>query len=219
MKPLLAYEVREPDEGHCVIVFATNNATARREGGNELGCDFGEVEHCRRKKQFDQYAPGPVPPLVLIEHGWWFECSCCGEKVDEYGSSRDHEEEEERISGNAVADGQFVYCDETCRQAEYVQRRARLAGEVALLEVFDARFPGAKAIHVYASLDGRRLEAGTQFDQGRYGSSASSVHFTFPGSLGTAVWVLGDEDAGVQARDHEAWRAWRNHEASNAEAT
>lgn len=30
MKPLLAYEVREPDEGHCVIRFATSSAAARR---------------------------------------------------------------------------------------------------------------------------------------------------------------------------------------------
>ena len=218
MKRLKAYQVSDGND-QTVIRFATNSATARREGAGEMEVDWSEVDYCTRASQYDEFAPGPVPPLVRIQYGWWFECSCCGAKVDEYGSSRDYDEEEERVSGKTVADGQFVYCDETCRQTEYAERRARRAGEAALLEVCDAKFSGAKAVHVYASLEGQRLEAGTQFGQGRYGSSASAVHFTFPGGLGTAVWVLGDNDAGIQARDHEAWRAWRDNQASTAEAT
>ncbi len=33
MKPLLAYEVREPGEGHCVIAFTTSSAEMYLHGG------------------------------------------------------------------------------------------------------------------------------------------------------------------------------------------
>jgi len=55
-KPLIAYMVTEEYEGHSCIVFATNSATARREGGYELGIEWEEVASCKRASQFDEYA-------------------------------------------------------------------------------------------------------------------------------------------------------------------
>jgi len=60
-KKLKAFEVRDNDEGNCVIAFATNGAAARREGGNDLNLEFEDVESCRRAPWADEYAPGPVP--------------------------------------------------------------------------------------------------------------------------------------------------------------
>jgi hypothetical protein len=43
-KPLKAYEVQERQEGYSTIVFATNSATARKEGAAELSIDWEDVE-------------------------------------------------------------------------------------------------------------------------------------------------------------------------------
>lgn len=101
-----AYTVREDGEGHCVVVFATSGAEARRLGGYKLDLSFEEVDSCVRAPEFDAYADtGKVPPLVAIAHGWWFECDYCGHKVDEDAEGPDGEEL------HPVADGQRVYCN------------------------------------------------------------------------------------------------------------
>ena len=125
MKRLKAYRVSDGND-QTVIRFATNNATARREGANEMEVDWTEVDYCSRASQYDEFAPGPVPPLVMIENGWWFECSCCGQTVNEYNDRR-------------VASGQDVYCDETCRQRDYADDKARTSAGAALIEVFEMR--------------------------------------------------------------------------------
>lgn len=44
MPKLKAYRIESGDEeGHCVIVFDTNNASARRKGAGECGLLFEEV--------------------------------------------------------------------------------------------------------------------------------------------------------------------------------
>jgi hypothetical protein len=77
-KPLKAYEVRDPHEGNCVIVFATNSATARREGAGELDTDWEGVESCTRAPWADEYAPGPAPLHATLAAGWQHECGHCG---------------------------------------------------------------------------------------------------------------------------------------------
>src|SRR3546814_3454049 len=47
------------------IVFATSNVAARRIHTNSQGTDFADAQ-ITRKKEFDQYAPGPVPPKALL---------------------------------------------------------------------------------------------------------------------------------------------------------
>lgn len=54
---LKAYQAREPYEGNCVVVFATNGAAARRKGASELEISFEDVESCNRMPSFDSYAP------------------------------------------------------------------------------------------------------------------------------------------------------------------
>ena len=63
---LKAYIVTEENEGHASVEFARHAIAARRVGANELDTDF-EYVTCRRAPVFDEYAPGPVPALVIPE--------------------------------------------------------------------------------------------------------------------------------------------------------
>lgn len=198
MKRLKAYTVHDGGD-HSVIRFAASNVVARREGANELDCAFDEVDYCTRSPEFDAYAPGPVPPLVAIKHGWWFECRHCGQQASEYSE------------GPVIEDGDGVFCSPACEMCDFAEARARTAADVALLEVFDAKFSGATMLHAYANLDGSRLEAGTQF--GSRHSTGSAVTFKFPGGAGVARWVFGDEDVTVDRDDIAAFCAWRGKPA------
>ncbi len=64
------------DEGQAVIVFHHHGLAARRIGAPEVGCDDDSDATIERKKEYDTYADkGCVPIRVLINDGWWFECS------------------------------------------------------------------------------------------------------------------------------------------------
>jgi len=198
---LKAYEVRDDGEGYCCVVFATNGATARREGAGELGTDWECIESCRRVPHLDQYAPGPVPPLTLIEHGWWFECQHCGRCV----SNEMHLELEDEgldpadfVPRQAGKDG--VFCSKSCECADHMDKRGRDEAKEALIEVFETKFPGAQIIHVHC-YDGPKLVAG---ERGKY-----VVTFTFPGSAFTSTWNFGDEKCFVPQIDVDAFKAWR----------
>lgn len=202
MTALKAYTVHDGGD-HSVIVFALHNVVARREGANELDIGFNEVDYCTRSPEFDSYAPSPVPPLVAIEHGWWFECACCGRKVDtDVCQHAEYDGEDPDLFG-AVADGHVVYCSETCRQREFVEHRARRAAEAALIEVFEAEFAGATILSVWANLDGYQLAGASRR------SSGSVVTFKFPGGKSAANWSFGDEKASLSRDDIAAYCAWR----------
>ena len=178
MKKLKAYQVHDGGD-HTVIQFATNSATARREGANEMGCEWEEVDYCNRKPEYDSYAPGPVPPLVLIKNGWWFECHHCSTQVNEYN-------EEDPIPA-----GDSVFCSAACKAKDFAEQRSRDAALVALEEVFTAKFAGASSVDTY--LAGHKLVPSSQFDPRYQYSPYAMVTFNFPGGAGVARWVFGDE--------------------------
>lgn len=201
MSKLKAYEVREPDEGHCCIIFATNNAAARREGATELDVDWEGVEHCRRKPGYDQYAPGPVPPLMLIKDGWWFECHQCGRKIDEYMADELEHEGHDPADFVPVDYGNRVFCCAACQAKFYAERRANAAAKVALIELFEAKFPGCtiKDVHVY----GAKLEPR---DDG--GGMKCTVSFLFPGARYGATYEYGTPELYVAQGDLPAYYNW-----------
>lgn len=205
MKPLLAYEVREPDEGHCVITFATNGAAARREGANELDCGFGEVEHCVRKPQFDQYAPGPVPHAVLIEHGWWFECQHCSRRVSEdmYQEAEDEGEDHDHLAITTI--GRAVYCSQRCVMSEFVERRAHKAAEAALIDYFSA-------MHPECSISGVWVSGAVLAGPDKFGHAQALLYFKFPGAEHNATFTFGDEHFRVARSDLPAYYKWRGIE-------
>ena len=206
-KQLKAYEVREPDEGHCRIVFATRNVVARREGAAELNIEFEEVESCTRAPWADQYAPGPVPVQAMIEAGWWYECECgCGRRIDNGEGQNNIDADGDDGELNPMDPVYFdhgVYWNQKCIDAEIEYRRqqeeskARDQAEVEA-EVL-AKFPFAtdiKAGRCYGSVDGKTYDHNTLV-----------ASFAFPGGQFHAHWTIGAKTIGIQGCDRDVWLA------------
>lgn len=77
----------------------------------EIENNYEEGYEIERKSEYDKYEKlGYVPPKVLIEDGWWFECNQCYRKIDyEY---YDYEKEE---SLNPVFEEDKVFCSYDCK--------------------------------------------------------------------------------------------------------
>jgi hypothetical protein len=205
-KKLKAYIVTEDDEGHSCLIFATNSATARREGAGELGTEWDGIESCRRAPQFDEYAEiGTVPVMVLIEYGWWYECSHCGRRV--------HKGMEDDLDSEGLNPADFTprpiddygaFCSESCECAHHMEQRGREEAADALLEVFEAKFPGATvvSVHVY---NGPKL---VENEPGR--PIRNCVSFTFPGSTRGAQWSFGEPFAMIPIVDVDAFKKWQS---------
>ncbi|MDF3837096.1 hypothetical protein P3W85_29695 [Cupriavidus basilensis] len=194
-KPLKAYEVYDGGD-NWTIVFATNSASARREGAGEIGCEWGDVDHCRRKPELDQYAPGPVPPLALIAAGWRYECGHCGCRVDEDMEDVEPDPHFDASDVGAVAVGQMVYCSHSCTAMARAEKRSRKAAESALIELVETKFPRSTVTHV--NVYGHRLTT----DKGR-----CVACFTFPGGQHQATYKFGEGNvAWVSQCDAEAFR-------------
>ncbi|WP_440221875.1 hypothetical protein ACQQ2N_12325 [Dokdonella sp. MW10] len=176
-----AYTVSEEYEGHACVVFATNSATARREGASMLDLDWTEVDSCRRAPQFDDYCPGPVPPLVLIAAGWWFDCHHCGQRIE-----ADTEESDEGEPLDPCEVGQSVYCTPECLARARFRRTARAQAVAAMCELVTTRFPAATVtrVHVY----GTKLEKAESHLHG----IRSSATFTLPGLNYPAHYNFGE---------------------------
>jgi hypothetical protein len=206
---LKAYQVRESYEGHCVIRFADNNATARREGAQELDCDWTDIESCQRQPELDQYAPGPVPPLVLIEAGWWFECTWCGRRVE-----REMDEEDEDglplPGGPPVVIGQSVFCCAEHAARQLAHWRGNAAARAALCELVYTRWPQAQVLraHVY----GDRLD----YQDPAQGGWLTSVEFTLPGLARAVAYHWGCPDVWVARSDEAAFRQLYSQPAAGA---
>lgn len=199
---LKAYEVRDDGEGYCIITFATNSATARREGASELGTDWDGIESCTRKPEFDSYAPGPVPAMVLIEHGWWFECQHCNQRVS--SDMADELEDDGLDPADFVPQpaGQHgLFCSAACAAESMAEKLLIEAAGSNLIEVFEAKFPTAEILESRAY--GPRLE--TSDGRGR----KNWVSFKFPGAQYSSIWEFGCSHVEVPHCDIEAFNAWR----------
>lgn len=189
---LKAYTVTdEYGEGHGVVRFARHAVTARREGANELDCEFERVS-CRRSPEFDSYAEaGAVPPLVLIDHGWWMECWHCGTRL---------ESDCEKPRESMIECGRAIYCDESCKAA----REARITTQNQRFEAFRERVSKARPDLKWKRFEGAypciTFYATFDFEGCKYGGS---VRQDDDGELSWAI-ATGDVDA------------WNAYEASRA---
>lgn len=204
MSELKAYQVTEPMDGHAVVVFETNGAAARRKGAAKLEAAFEDIESCCRVPEFDAYAPGPVPPLVLIDNGWWFECLECNRRV-----SLDMEEELEDegldpASFQPVEQGSSVFCSSACQHKYETDKIKKAEAKAELERIFLEKFPGATVVSVH--LGGHNLN-----DPYSGFNSAVYVLFTFPGSKrGNCKWVYGEEVCLISTGDLDAFQDWRH---------
>lgn len=185
-----AYVIYEGDEGNCAIVFASNGATARREGAGELALSFEEVESCKREPAFDQYAPGPVPLHATLAAGWWHECSHCGVRFDQ-DERQDGDDEDREDAFDPVQDAsRRTFCSPACMMQHWAERRERKARECAAIEAALTRWPmaaGVKAGEYYKGWPSNGYEMRAQF--------------TLPGLKYPVTWTPGGSTAMVSRCD------------------
>ncbi len=197
MSELKAYEVFDGDEGWA-IVFAEKAVQARRYGANELDIEFGEVDFCRRLKWADRYADvRSVPMSEAIRHGWWTECTCCGQRLHEdevWAAGIEPAAVIGTIKGRA-------YCDWTCWiwdlkvNADLEARKQRAIRWLKRRVL--RRFPGVDfantkySDHAYVTTDGT----------GRMRTHQAWVSFNFPGQQIAPATLRYDPD------DHEVRRS------------
>jgi hypothetical protein len=179
-----AYHVGEGSEGEHVITFATNSATARREGGNELNLTFEEVEFCRRAPWADQFAGQPfIPAKAYHEQGWWMYCNNCENQLYE---------DEEDDEGNPLAivyDGRHAYCDQSCKDARDKEiSDANAKGEAFKAKVLAER-PDLTITEWSIGWPRISMSAKFQFPGSRYGGSVSDHD-----GDGTLSWYVAQGD-------------------------
>lgn len=186
-KNLKAYEVREPDEGNCVIVFADKNVVARREGAGELGCEFEFVESCIRAPWADEYAPGPVPLHASLTAGWWHSCCGCGCEFDAEGIRGLDADEQPEIE--PVQDSKHnAYCSAGCMMADWSRRQVQKAREAAAIEHCLARWPQATRVWPY------RAGCGTGFEP-------NACTMLLPGLQNNVSWTFSEGTVSVSQVD------------------
>lgn len=199
---LKAYQASDGDE-QSVIVYETNSAAARRIAASRMDIEFSDVEYCRRAQYADAYAPGPVPGLVLISHGWWFECAGCHCQIEQ-DAERD-EENDPRGEFDPVEVGYMMYCSPACRAAYIAKQAARKRAEakaIARLTSFvRSKLPAAEitGTHAYVSNPER-------------GAKQVVIYLNFPGALyGGATCRIenyGDPEWYVSNGDLAAWNTY-----------
>ncbi len=195
-----AYKVEAGWGDKCCVVFATNNATARREGAQDMDISWEEVESCRRAQEFDQYAPGPIPPMAYIENGWWWECFNCGRRVSEDMADEIENDGLNPDDFTPTPDGQRIYCCHACLMQDWHSKRANENARANLIEVVESKFPGCQitTIHVH----GKRLKPTPT----GHGVNAKA-DFKFPGGTSWATWIFGDDKCFVHRDDEATFKA------------
>lgn len=169
---LKAYVVTETCESTGGVVFARFHAEARRVGASRFGDGDRESVECRRAKEFDAYAPGPISPLVLIDHGWFMECMC-GRRLDQ-----DNIGEYPR----AFSLGEILYCSPWCRLSSVEERgretaKKKLGATMAALHL--PSFCTVTSGHVFKDY----------VPKTRRSVEVLGAHFTFPGAEhGDGAW-------------------------------
>lgn len=190
---IVAYTVCEDadDDLGAVVVFASSWAVARRKGARQLGVEFSDSS-CTRSPEFDSYSQaGKVPPLVMIYHGWRFECSHCGHELDSGAEGLDGE------PLMLVEDGDLVYCSQAHMMAEWHEQTERRRGLNASIEACATMFHGLPIF----GLRGNEAQRPGKREQ------VACCDFDFHGRSGLlARWYVGSEFAYVSPCDLSAWR-------------
>ncbi|HEU4682958.1 MAG TPA: hypothetical protein VFS39_00465 [Nitrospira sp.] len=201
--------VQEIDEMTGGIIFAKSAIEARKIGANEW--NDGELAGMtvRRRKDLDQFAGSGVPFSLLIDEGWWGECTGCGGHIDEW-FLYDRGLTSSDVIGTLNA---AIFCCQSCKD-EYAARKDRedQAGREFLKRLCDIvrrRFPNANAVtpeYVYAA----------EFD-GVVTIRQAVVSFEFPGMKIAAAHLRYDPGHGIgpsqpyytcASGDREAFEAW-----------
>lgn len=195
---LVAYVAHwEGDSGEekSAVVFAADELAARQIGARKLDACPEDLCACRRAPEFDSFAStGNVPPLVLLQHDWWFECSHCGVQV-------------------TISDGDLEPCSHGDRVFCCPQDRALFWAEEARrdAEISAAIEAALLAFHGFPITDVRAFRFG--------GSDRHAAEFKFPGMQGVpARWEPGSSTVLISHVDVETWRLLTCKESAQGKA-
>lgn len=218
----LAYVVRDNDEGGTVVVFAKSAVAARRIGARELDIDFESVESCRRAPEFDGYASaGTVPNNVLLDHGWWFECSGCYRHISsDLDALYEYRDRIRSITLNPVFIGEIVYCCPSCKTRYEKEQRIRKEAEAKAIDNFRRRvlkrFPDAVFVE---NSEHTRFNQHASASRRGGGIEQIVVSFAFPGMQIAPATYCYDLNSSIKigpscpevfccSGDQEAFQAW-----------
>jgi len=220
------------DPEDTMIVFVHSHIAAKRRWANEHGDGDRYIAgiSAKRAKGWDKYSPGPVPPLEMIEDGWWFECSGCGTKVsrDEIGEPIGYDDAESEDAAKLlpimapVEHGHHsVYCHQGCMDHElaFQARQKHYSARIyAWLERrILRRFPDAEIIR-----GGGMFKRNIHITRNKFGRlyvTQAYVSFGWPTSkIGPATFRIDQDEMGRRIPrnaffaccngDREAFEAW-----------
>lgn len=225
---LRAWSVTEEDEGSGGIVFAKHGIVALREGARQFGSGEWEYYKARRAPWADAYAEaGHLPASVMVEHGWHFECTGCGVRIDE-----DLYDRKRKFRGwtpdQVVGSQHAVWCTAKCHDEDMAERADRKRHESLIIEMMarlvKRRFPSVEIIH-----DRQNLTPHVHLRKrdGFWRLSQAIVSFAFPGmKIGPASyrWDRDSSYGNTKAHftccvgDQEAFEAFASDSDRSGEA-
>lgn len=160
-----AYAVNETYEETGGIVFAKHAIVARRIGAGQYADGEFSGVRCRRAPWADHCAEtGIVPVSLMVDHGWHFECTGCGRRIDtdmawiyeDGGEDPETTDEASRYKGwtpDAIIGTQdsMVFCDQRCHDEHQAYEAERTRVQNRWIERFKKivlrRFPDAQLVN------------------------------------------------------------------------
>lgn len=219
-----AFSVLETTEDTGGIVFSRHAVSARREGASQFGDgDFFGVT-CRRAPWADAYADleEDIPARLMIEHGWNFECTGCGERISEHWL----ECEGLPVEGVIGSQHSAIFCCDSCRArhaaVETLKKEAKDEYLGRLRAIVLKRFPGVRFV-----TGEFREHAYVEHHDGVCVVEQAFVSFEFPGmKLGPATYRVDQYQRGgrhgppelvltVCRGDLEAFESWAGTSAKD----
>lgn len=203
-KCFVVQNARDPDPTE--IYFAKSRIEAVRWFANEHGDGDREIAgiSARREKQWDHYAPGPVPKMELIDAGWWMECHGCGVRIDidavgtsePYTSGYDYEDYElDREYGPdltlPICDPYepkpgAIWCRKQCHDDDKAERRRIKRMERRAVAIVEAaalrRWPGIEIVRSKEGYHSGHVYVWRDSSCGYLLIVDVRVAFTFPGA-------------------------------------
>jgi hypothetical protein len=166
------------------IIFAKSSIEAKRWWANE----YGDGDRCiagisaKRRPEWDEHAPGPVPSLELLDAGWWMECHGCGVRIDQDAIGTSEPYTDGYTYEDFALDREYgpdltlpicqpvepkpgvIYCNDACHARHDAERKRIKRMEAKALAIVRAhvlrRFPGVtidesdrSGSHVYVNRD------------------------------------------------------------------
>lgn len=215
---LKAYAVTEKYEDSGAIYFARYDIPARRMGADEYG--DGELSNvtCRRAAWADHCAEtGIVPVSLMVEHGWHFECTGCGIRIDAdlrlfYEENIDDVEFTDRAlsykdwTPDDIIGHQHsaVFCNAACEEGHRAYRAECERREARVLARFRAiilrRFPGVEFPDDQERYRGHAYAYVTKRSSGRWHVGQVHVPFNFPGQKYGPASLDYHPDSSIRAR-------------------